>query len=305
MACKNLRATVLVAIAVLFLQACVHSGSKPENFPVEEEPDFEKSVAVGSEPFAALSLESGVRLDFVDVGDDYVGIVERIPPGASSVLFPMISKWTASPLEIYLAFKAASDEVPKALVRDHKLQMVRAGQANAPPRELPLQDSLPGTAAPELEPFVCDAFATNWFNYWNDTFEGVTESLGVIFKHNLQVMYTFYPGYNVYAGTGTNRKTYLGACNGDVQNNVGIEVHRWGPVVQFNPSPQPPTVTWQWLLVPGTNIAIELQERYLFYSGHPNGRFRARINPPEGGQVHEHLGVGAAWTKSFPLGIGF
>jgi hypothetical protein len=306
MDCENLRTRLLVATLILFLQACVHSGSTSEILPADDDVGLDELVTVGHPPFATLSLESGGKLDFVDIGDDYVGIVERIPPEASSVLFPMVSKWTASPLEIYLAFAPAADDVPKALITDHKLQMARAGKANAPPRELRLQHSLPGTAAPpELEPFECDSFGSNWTTYWNDTFEGVTDFLGVAFLHQLQTMYTFYPGYNVFAGTGTNRQTYLGACNGDVQNHVGMEVHRWGPVVQFNPAPQPPTVKWQWLLVPGTQVSIELQERYLFYSGHPTGRYRARINPPEAGEVHEHFGVGAAWTKSFPIGIGF
>lgn len=303
---KNGIINVFVAIIALFLNACVHSGPISEPMPAEESVGSETVATVGDGLLATISLESGVTLEFVDVGDDYVGIVEGTPPGVPSVLVPTISKWAASPLEIYLAFKPGDLNVPKALVGDHKLQMVRAGKGNAPPRQLNIQLPTPGTTAPpEIEPFECDSFGSNWVAYWNDTFDGVTDSRGVNFLHQLTVPYTVYPGGPVYRGTGTNRITYLGACNGDVQNDVGVELHRWGAVVTFNPAPQPPTVTWQWLLVPGTTKFIGLQEKYLFYSGHPTARYRARINPPEEGEVHEHFGIGAAWTKSFPLSIGF
>ena len=297
---------VLVVMVGLFLQACAHSDLKFELLPVEESAELETLVTVGKEPFATITLENGVTLKFVDSGDDHVGIVERIPREGASVLLSMIPKTAASPLEIYLAVKPENSEVPKALLLDHKRQMVRAGKANAPPRKLSVQSSGPGTAAPPvIEPFECDSFGINWKSYWNDTFEGVTDFHPVGFTHQFPQSLTFYPGSHVYAGTGTNRITYLGACNGDVEPGVPIEVHRWGPVVQFNPSPQPPTVTWQWLKVAGTNTAIGFNEKYVFYSGNPNGRFRALVSKPEEGQVHEHFGIGAAYSKSFFKGIGF
>ncbi len=313
---KNQFVNIFAAIIALFLQACVNSGSISDSLSVEKGVDPETLVTMGDGLLTSLSLESGITLEFVDVGDNYVGIVERTPPGVPSVLAPTISKWAASPLEIYLALKSTNSDVPKALMIDHKLQMVRAGKGDAAPRPLNIQLSFPGTAAPPVvDSFACDSFGTNWANYWNNTFDGVTDSRASASVHQRTVSLTFYPGAPVYRGTGRNQITYLGACNaddGDVDDvddvddvGVGIEVHRWGAVVEVQQAPQPPTVTYQWLLVSGTNKFMGFQEKYLFYSRHPSARYRARINSPEEGEVHEHYGIGAAWTKSLPLSIGF
>jgi hypothetical protein len=288
MDCNKLITHVSVAIATTLLSACVHSGSRPAILSGEADvvsAKVEERVAVGNPTVATLSLQNGAKLDFVDVGDDHVGVVERKPTRASSVLIPMISKWAASSLEIYLAFRTIGDEVPTALITDHKLHMTRVGNATALPRQLSFQ--LPDTAGhPEI---ACDdgGLSDPWSSGWKDAFEGVTDFVATDRQHNV-AGYTIYPGHAVFEKTGSNRSTYLGACNGWNSQNItmGFEVHRWSLAAQ------------SWVLVPGTDHTLQIEENSIFYSGHPTGQFRARVRKIT--EVVPHIGLGGAWSHSFP-----
>jgi hypothetical protein len=150
----------------------------------------------------------------------------------------------------------------------------------------------------DLEEYPCDSFGYDWVADWKDTYDGVTKYREATYLHQYPNSYTVYPGAAVYYGTGTNRLTYLGACNGDSEDNLLMEVHRWAvsKVIDTNP----PTVVWDWVKI--HEVSIQGYYKYTFYSGHPNGRYRSRVQG-EGGSVVEHFGVGAAWTGSFPLTV--
>jgi hypothetical protein len=104
----------------------------------------------------------------------------------------------------------------------------------------------------------------------------------------------FYPGYHVYKGINTNQVTYLGACNGDSDTPLTVEVHRRFQIVT------PPTVTYTWVEVAGAGLG--LNQKYTFYSGVP-ASYRGRLRGPGIADPVDHLSVGIAYTKSPPLGI--
>ncbi len=289
---QKLSTKALVTIVALSFNACVHSGHKSDILVGEADVGPAKDgkiVAVGNPPFTTLSLGTGGELHFVDAGDDYVGIVERIPSKASSVLLPLIVKWKATPLEIYLAFNAPGEAPHKALLADHKLQLMRAGNADRPPRRL--QPPLSGAAAPPpvVEPTSCGdgSFFGTWAQDWFNTFEGVTDHVRAEFEH-VKMSWNIYPGYHVYHKVGSNRITYLGACNGDTSGMtaMGAEVDRWSATNQ------------SWVPIQGTDLTVQEEEKYLFYSHNAFGQYRARFHAIGGEGFIHHLGTGGAWTKS-------
>jgi hypothetical protein len=250
---------------------------------------------------ATVVLRNGATLEFIDAGDGHVDVAERTAQLLPFVSQEMLLRWNATPLEIFRTLNPGALS-PQVLVADHYRRT--AGNANGEPRALAMPTS--ATFAlddPGLEPYVCDSLglADWWIDDWNDAFAGITSYSAATYLHHFSA-YTFYPGAAVYYGTGTNRKTYLGACNGTEGTIVTMSVDRWVVTnVTFNPFPQPPTVTWGW----GTVDEVDLSngEKYTYYSGHPTGRYRGRVEGP-GGMAVSHMGVAAAWTPSFPLGFG-
>lgn len=250
---------------------------------------------------ASLDLRNGATLIFLEI-DGYVDIVERTATRMPFVAEEMLTRWKATPLEIFKAL-APDQPAPSALLADHERRDADgAGSAVrhlAPPPSATLSLDDPG-----LEPYVCDVYfeLDHWMDDWNAAFDGVTAYSAATYIHQFPA-FTFYPGAPVYYGTGTNRETYLGACNGSHGHQAMLYVDRWVVTnVTVNPYPQPPTVTWGW----GNVFDVTLQdgEKYTYYSGHPHARFRGRVEGI-GGMAVPHQGVAAAWTPSFPIGIGF
>lgn len=246
---------------------------------------------------ATLSLRNRATLEFIDSGDGYIDIAERTAAHMPFVSQTMLARSAATPLEIFIAL-GEGQTAPTALVADH---VRRAGGTqprtlSAPPSAtLSFDDSV-------IEPYVCDVYFTedHWMDDWEAAFAGVTAYSAAAYIHHYPA-YTFYPGAAVYYGTGTNRQTYLGACNGSHDHDVTMRVDRWVVTnVTYNPSPQPPTVTWGWGQI--DEVLLEDGQKYTYYSGHPNGRYRGRVEGP-GGLPVPHQGVAAAWTPSLHLGI--
>lgn len=252
---------------------------------------------------ATVTLANGATLEFIEVGDGYVGVSEYTSSAAPFATASLVSQWQATPLEIYFAFSAGRTDTPQALVNDHKLRTARASQTGTPPRDLSAAaTALLSLGNPGAEEYACDHFGGEWTKDWRDAFEGVTEQSPAAYIHTF-TGYTFYPGAPVYYGTGSNRKTYLGACNGRNSENMIMEVHRWAVSrVVYHPTPTPPTVVWDWVKIQEVPIAQYM--KFTFYSGHPAGRYRGYVYG-EGGSTIEHGGIGAAWTKSLPVGIDF
>jgi hypothetical protein len=77
-----------------------------------------------------------------------------------------------------------------------------------------------------------------------------------------------------HGGTNTNSKTYLGACNGDDEHPLDLEVHRWIGG------------RWKWILT----ARVYGGTKYTFYSGIP-ARYRGKAHGANGDTV-EHYGSG-------------
>jgi hypothetical protein len=239
---------------------------------------------------ATITLQNGAKLEFINPGDGHIDIAERTAQVVPFVSHEMLLRSNATPLEIFLTLNPGA-VAPQALVADHYRT------ANGGPRDL----AVPASATFEfddgtVEPYICDPFflADDWVNDWKAAFAGVTTYSAAVYLHHFPA-YTFYPGAGVYYGTGTNRETYLGVCNGTWDVDVIMSVDRW---VVTDVSP---TVTWGWGNVHQVEVANG--EKYTYYSGHPTGRYRGRAEG-EGGMAVSHMGVAAAWTPSFPLGFG-
>jgi hypothetical protein len=246
---------------------------------------------------ASLNLPNGATIEFLEY-DGYVDILERTAERMPFVAQELITQWQATPLEVFKAL-SPGETPPSALVADHSRRDRGAARSLATPKGATLSLNDPG-----LEPYVCDPLfmADYWKGDWLDAFAGVTSYAEAAYMHHVHA-FTFYPGAPVYYGTGTNRETYLGACNGTQGQQVLLFIDRWVVTnVTFNPQPQPPTVTWGWGNVFDT--VLENGEKFTFYSGHPHGRFRGRVEGA-GGVAVSHQGAAAAWTPSFPIGIGF
>lgn len=253
-------------------------------------------VKASSGALTALMLENGTKLEFIDAGDGYVGIAEYAPAKASLVTNKLVAGWNATPLEIYILLAPEGNSIPEALVTDHNLQRARNREQGSQPRNLGIEPkTLFSLESSRLEDDWCVPF-NGWTNDWKTAYEGITDNYPASYVHNYPNALYIYPGYPVYAGTGTNRLTYLGACNGDDKNNLAIEIHRWSYIkTVFNPFPAPPTVVWGWVKIEDESIVYET--KYVFYSAHPVGRYRARLESETATPV-AHFGFGAAWSKS-------
>lgn len=201
----------------------------------------------------------------------------------------------ATPLEIFIAL-APGATPPAALVADHDAGASSGGAAA--PRTLTVDPGvLHGIGDPGIDDYDCDSFGEVFYDDWLDTFDDVTDVAQAGAMHFFSLtQWDFYPGYHVYKGINTNQVTYLGACNGDSDTPLTVEVHRRFKIVT------PPTVTYTWVEVAGAGLG--LNQKYTFYSGVP-ASYRGRLRGPGIADPVDHLSVGVAYTKSPPLGIAF
>jgi hypothetical protein len=242
--------------------------------------DREPVIHDPADVVATVDLARGGTITFLDLGDGHIGIAELAPAREEFVSVSMIESQQATPLEVYLALRPAGAGAPGRLVRDHE-RVTMARSAAPAPRLLaapaagrsPLANSGHGS-------YTCESTGVQWVADWKAAFVGITKYRAAAYAHAYSPPYTFYPGAPVYYGTNTNSKTYLGACNGDDDHELRMEVHRWVGG------------KWKWFLTAGIAGAT----KYTFYSGIP-ARYRGKTYGAFGETV-EHYGMGAAWTLS-------
>ena len=234
----------------------------------------------GARAVARVEVARGHTITFLDLGDGHIGIAELAPARDEFVSPAMIEKQHATALEMYLALRPAGAAVPEQLARDHERAAMARSAAPAP-RLLanPAAGRSPFTE-PGHGPYTCDHFGLDWVADWKAAFVGITKYREALYHHNYSPKYTFYPGAAVYHGTNTNAKTYLGACNGDDEHELRLEIHRWIGE------------KWTRILLAG----LAGGSKYTFYSGVP-ARYRGKTYGA-GDETVEHYGVGAAWTLS-------
>ena len=139
--------------------------------------------------------------------------------------------------------------------------------------------TMAGTSVPGLE--SCPATTGwDWIDDWKSAFLGLTRYREAAYLQQRQGAYTFYPGSAAYYGTGTNARTYLGACNGDSADALMVTIQRRAGA--------------QWVAV--AVVAVGSYERFTFYGGLP-ASYRGWVRGSNGSVV-ERYGVGAAWTPT-------
>lgn len=279
--------TMVVAAGSTALAACQADITEPRedrnHMPLIADSSAEGSAALAGRVIAMVPSGNGGSLTFVDEGDG-VSVGEVAPRTEAFVSRQLIEGLRATPLEVYLAVKPGRAGAPASLVRDHR---GRAG-ALAEPRALSLAGpGALGLNTPGIEPYDCSAFAGGWNDDWKAAFIGVTKYQATVSFHPMSGAFVFYPGSNVYYGTNTNSKTYLGACNQDFGTSLKVEIHR--------------KVNGSWNTVHQVNLLDNT--KYTFYSGLP-AYYRGRASVAPGHWVSSS-GLGAAWTISPGLSQGF
>jgi hypothetical protein len=286
----------LVAVSVSLVPIAHAQTNSTLVMPVESSSSPEVLVIAPTTSIARLQLGTGAMIQFVDLRDGHVGVAERAPRNQPFVSTAMVREWNATPLEIFMALAPSSYDIPRALTADHN---ARFGSDVSRPRLLSPPRTTLNLDDPGVEDFDCNAEGTNFYFGWLDTFENVTDHVSAGVGHNLFDKYTFYPGghYNDDGSIspGYNQVTYLGACNGDDDTPLTVEVHRRMKYLS------PPNVMYIWTEI--TEVLLSDNEKYTFYSDLP-ASYRIRLKPPMDDLV-DHFGVGVAYTKAPPLGIEF
>ena len=254
--------------------------SAADEMPVERASADNRMAADPAAVVATVKLANGGEVTFLDLGDGRIALGERAPAAAGLLAVAMVERQQATPLEVYLALRPEGGEVPDRLVRDHeRVAMARAG--SPAPRLL----AAPSAAAnslddPGRDDYTCESTGAQWVADWKAAFVGVTKYREAAYAHNFTQAYFFYPGAPVFYGTNTNSITYLGVCNGDHEDQLMFQVHRW--------------VSGQWKSI--LSVGVGGGQKYTFYSGVP-ARYRGKTYG-WGGETIEHYGFGAAWTLS-------
>ncbi len=278
---------VAFAAATLATAACRQedptnpsSPYAPGEMPAERSSTGDDVAADPAGVVATVELAHGGVITFLDLGGGQIGFDELAPATAEFVAVRMVERQQATPLEIYMALRPAGADLPQLLVRDHeRVAMARSG--SPAPRLLTVRAAgANGLEDPGHGSHSCEPTGVAWYNDWKAAFVGITKYREADYHHNLPGSYLFYPGAAVYYGTGTNSKTYLGACNGDDEHELRLEIHR-----RIGGK-------WKWFRTAG----LASGSKYTFYSGIP-ARYRGKTYGLDGETV-EHYGIGAAWTLS-------
>ena len=290
---------IFTLIATLLLAACGGLNSKQEhkveNFEfglVEEISDGNDSSTIVNEPLATLELENGTILEFIDVGDGYVGVVESADVNTPSVSHLMTSELNATPLELYLAFAPEDSTVPELLVQSHNLQVSALNKKNTEPRNLKGNIEVLDLDDPGYENYDCSSsYVSGWVPEWNSAFSGVTDYHPALYMYEVsQPNWAYF-----YPGSSYNFKTYLGVCSRKRFYTGGY----WLDMIDFRVQRKGSS----WYTIYSRDIYGG--KKYTFFSWHPSARYRGAVRGNGGDAYPRSFGIGAAYTKSLPVAIGF
>lgn len=277
----------LLASASLLLAACsTDSVGERVNAPRDAgstmmvlDASDDPSVAAVDRPartLATVETDDGGSVTFLDLGDD-VAVSEIAAAHRPFVAQRLFAQDQATPLELFLAIGGSTATVPEALARQHR---ALRGATSAPRAFLPDRPGALDITTPGSEPFFsCNSW---WYDEWKIPFVPLTRYQAASAWHPRATPLMFYPGSHIFHGTNTNRKTYLGACNGSnggTPRNVDLEIHR--------------KIAGAWVNV--LTVTLPENTKHTFYSGVPSS-YRGRAVPLNGPALF--LGVGAAWTIS-------
>lgn len=289
-----MRTTLVATAAVVALLPVLHAqpaADMPMGRPAPSDVVFRLPVSA----IASVRLPTGGTFTFIDIGEGHVGVGERTPPGRRPLLPLLAGRLGATSLETFMAL-APGVQPPQALVADHERIAARTGGPSEP-RALAGDPLLASVGASTVDEFDCDPFGANFYDEWHEAYEGLADVVLAAHIHNFaESHWDFYPGSHIYKGTNANSLTFLGVCNGDDQTPLTVEVHRRVKTVT------PPTVTYSWHEV--LDVALGYNERFTFSSIVP-AFYRGRLRGPGAADPVAHIGVGVAYTKTPPLGIGF
>ena len=229
---------------------------------------------------ARVVAPHGGTIEFLDLGDGHIGIGERAPRYARSIVPRLLQTHDATALEIFEALKPRDAAAPALLVREHQQRVQRS--ASGASRLLPNADMVAADLqTPGFEFYACDPFGADWVNDWKAAFVGITMFSTAKYMHQQTGSVSFGPGVSLLNPNNTNSKTYLGACNGDDYDDLSFEVLR--------------RIFDVWFVVHQVNIGN--YEKYTFYSS-TAAKYRGRTQGV-GGSTVEHYGIGVAWTPTF------
>lgn len=282
-------ASLLLAAAAMSAWAQTYAD---ELMPVERSTGV--VIDSSTRSLAKLRLASGNVVDFIDLLDGHVGIGEKAGRGQRLDAIYLVAAAGATPLEVFLALAPAGSAVPPQLQADH--QAVTSHSGGSPiPRNLASHLAQAGNGNGPAG-LVCSGQDTFYFA-WLAAFAGITKYAFAGVGHFLSGQWTFYPGKHVYEGTGTNSRTYLGACTDHSFNPevMTMEVHRRIKTVNSG------VTSYSWVKIAETGLNIN--EMYVFSSAIP-ASYRGRVKSPDDAAI-DHYTVAVAYDRAPGLGIAF
>ena len=255
---------------------------------LQEEPNAHEAQNAEIPPaLATIELETGTTVEFIDLGEGQVGLLEHGTSGLAHVATSLAETHDATALEVFLAVAPNGTEVPEALVKAHEAQVAAAGKQSAP-RQLSVETATGGLFDPNI---ACGAaWPTDWVNH----FKNITKYEAALYFTDYNLMnYKYF-----YAGSTPNYKTYLGVCS----------VYATAPlvfnIVEFQVQRQY-IINGVSMWIPVLDTDVYGGQTYTFYhGGSPYKRFRGRIRAYNGGASPSgfyplrDFGIGAAWTKT-------
>ncbi|MEM7738565.1 MAG: hypothetical protein AAF267_22555 [Deinococcota bacterium] len=268
-------------------QRCT-SLDESDCFSLVEEAD----TTVGNERpevLLTVDLESGSQLQFIDVGDGYLGVVETADVGTSSQVAALVERYEATPLEVYTALVPEASDVPELLVSNHARLATERG-LSATARNFRSELSTMGLDDPGYEDYACSV--NSWNNDWRNAFIGKTDYYPSLYRYEHSQ-----PNWgNFYPGSSANFTTYLGVCSRARFHTGGY----WLDMMDFRVQRK---VGSSWMTV--YTRTLYGGNKDTFFSWHPSARYRGAVRGRNGDSYPRSFGIGAAYTKALPFTVGF
>lgn len=285
--------TTLVGLSAIALAFVACDAGIESSMPNEQEDEILGSVTDDAPlgiTLAAVKPSQGTTLQFIDVGDGDIAVLEARTKGSRSVLNQMVMESDATPLEMYVAAGGGDSFVLTTLEEHH--HSVREGA----PRDLAIR-VVPSQSNDDVEldgehdiGYGCQG------NTWDATWDNALDPVSLVndsaffTQEDIASYFYFYPGSNY------NTKTWLGVCaapqgNDDSDEKV-FQVQKkisgtWTYVIQVILEPNDPDPDYD-------------ANEYTFYNSSLAGSlYRGRVSQyqtPSG--VAGSWGVAVAYTYS-------